>query len=273
MQAHAADAVAQARRAPGDQHADRDGDQTRGHALEIAHAAEPAGQDDGEAHQPDQRRARTSGTPGRIEMNVMETPASVPSRAARGVMRRTIGAMKPPIISTKLWMNTQVKPGLPALDRIAGLERDRQHDHERDDEHVRHADARGQRAHVTASGALRQPVGEPGVVQRATGTASGRSPAGCGRTPAHRASSARNCSSPVSVSRLTRMLVPKPKNAFQSPGTHSFGLMLFMSMAPASLCAASDGRRLAPGRARIREESETQPKMPPCALIIRRPTS
>ena len=37
---------------------------------------------------------------------------------------------------------------LPALDRIAGLERDRQHDHEGDDEHVRHAHARRQRTHV-----------------------------------------------------------------------------------------------------------------------------
>src|SRR5258705_13441727 len=33
--------------------------------------------------------------------------------------------------------------------------------------------------------------------------------------------------SAVSVSRLTRMFVPKPKKAFQSPGTHNLGL-LFM---------------------------------------------
>src|SRR6266704_44458 len=31
---------------------------------------------------------------------------------------------------------------------------------------------------------------------------------------------------PVSTSMLTRMLWPKPKKAFQSPGTHSFGLVL-----------------------------------------------
>ena len=30
--------------------------------------------------------------------------------------------------------------------------------------------------------------------------------------------------SPVSTSMLTRMLVPKPKNAFQSPGVHNTGL-------------------------------------------------
>ena len=29
--------------------------------------------------------------------------------------------------------------------------------------------------------------------------------------------------SPVSTSMLTRMLVPKPKKAFQSPGVQSFG--------------------------------------------------
>src|SRR4051812_37877913 len=33
-----------------------------------------------------------------------------------------------------------------------------------------------------------------------------------------------NKSSPLSVSRLTRMFVPKPKKAFQSPGTQSLGL-------------------------------------------------
>ncbi len=30
--------------------------------------------------------------------------------------------------------------------------------------------------------------------------------------------------SPVSTSMLTRILVPKPKNAFQSPGVHNTGL-------------------------------------------------
>ena len=38
---------------------------------------------------------------GRIEMNAIETPASVPSRAARGVMRRMSGATNPPPIRMK----------------------------------------------------------------------------------------------------------------------------------------------------------------------------
>ena len=52
--------------------------------------------------------------PGRIEMKVMEMPASDPSSAARGVILRITGPMKPPIISTKLCTNTQVSPASQA---------------------------------------------------------------------------------------------------------------------------------------------------------------
>ena len=45
----------------------------------------------------------------------METPASAPSSAARGVILRIHGAMKPPIISTKLWMNTHASPASQPL--------------------------------------------------------------------------------------------------------------------------------------------------------------
>ena len=47
---------------------------------------------------------------GRMAMKVIDTPASVPSSAARGVIMRTQGAMKPPIIRMKLWKNTQTRP-------------------------------------------------------------------------------------------------------------------------------------------------------------------
>ncbi len=47
---------------------------------------------------------------GRMAMKVIDTPASVPSSAARGVILRTHGAMKPPIIRMKLWKNTHTKP-------------------------------------------------------------------------------------------------------------------------------------------------------------------
>ena len=55
--------------------------------------------------------------------------------------------------------------GFPALDRIIGGQRDRQHDHEGHDEHVRHADARRQRANIATPGLLRQAVGQKGVVE------------------------------------------------------------------------------------------------------------
>jgi hypothetical protein len=59
---------------------------------------------------------------GRIEMNAIDTPASVPSSAARGVTLRMNGAMKPPAISTKLWMNTQVRPAShPCIGSLVAL--------------------------------------------------------------------------------------------------------------------------------------------------------
>ena len=64
---------------------------------------------------------------GRIEMKVIETPASVPSSAARGVILRMYGAMKPPIIRMKLWKNTHTSPadqplsGSPVLSVIGSM--------------------------------------------------------------------------------------------------------------------------------------------------------
>ena len=64
---------------------------------------------------------------GRIEMKAIDTPASVPSSAARGVIFRMIGATKPPIIRTKLWMKTHVRPashpsiGFPVFAAIGSM--------------------------------------------------------------------------------------------------------------------------------------------------------
>ena len=72
-----------------------------------------------------------------------------------------------------------------------------------------------------------------------------------------------NRSRPVSVRRFTRMFVPKPKKAFQSPGTHTFGLVVMDIFS----------RLYQPSAARTLAEVETQPKIPPWALIIFRPIS
>src|SRR5215472_10355550 len=60
-----------------------------------------------------------------------------------------------------------------------------------------------------------------------------------------------NRSSPVSTSMLTRMLVPKPKNAFQSPETHNAGrfaiaafMMLFRSCGSPSISGKRGQHRL-----------------------------
>ena len=82
-------------------------------------------------------------------------------------------------------------------------------------------------------------------------------------------------SSAVSVSMLTRMLVPKPKNAFQSPGVHRIGLPDIASVSDVLIARPYaiifDGSELSAVKTSV--EELTQPKMPPCALIMRRPIS
>src|SRR5260221_38097 len=51
-------------------------------------------------------------SPGLKEMKAIETPASAPNSAARGVILRMIGATKPPAISTKLCINTHDGGGI-----------------------------------------------------------------------------------------------------------------------------------------------------------------
>lgn len=52
---------------------------------------------------------------GRKEMKATDTPAKVPSKAARGVILRISGAMKPPSMRSKPWMNTQASPASQPL--------------------------------------------------------------------------------------------------------------------------------------------------------------
>ena len=86
-------------------------------------------------------------------------------------------------------------------------------------------------------------------------------------------------SSPVSTSMLTRMLVPKPKKAFQSPGVHNAGLKSDFRQSPSWSCSSRCLPLLhcwkspVPSPSRTAAESLTQPKMPPWALIIFRPIS
>src|SRR5579863_4504850 len=49
-----------------------------------------------------------------MEMKVIDTPASVPSSAARGVTLRIQCAMNPPAIRMKLWKNTHTSPASQA---------------------------------------------------------------------------------------------------------------------------------------------------------------
>src|SRR5438105_1362990 len=63
-----------------------------------------------------------------------------------------------------------------------------------------------------------------------------------------------NRSRPVSTSMLTRMLVPKPKNAFQSPGVHSTGR--FISEAITVMTSSLRCRQRGDHRPRCRHGAE-----------------
>src|SRR5262245_24542174 len=50
--------------------------------------------------------------------------------------------------------------------------------------------------------------------------------------------------SPLKTSRLTRMLVPNPKNAFQSPGVHSAGFRSVIADPPPSIEGGQNSSRI-----------------------------
>ena len=77
-------------------------------------------------------------------------------------------------------------------------------------------------------------------------------------------------SSPVSTSTLTRMLVPKPKKAFQSPGVQIRARSGPAVVVSAMSCSLSSRRPRGVERGDQAALSLTQPKMPPWASIISR---
>jgi hypothetical protein len=152
-EAQAADIEPEQRRAPGDHHAEADRDEPRGNAAGIAHAAEPAHQDDREADQADRRRQEDLQRRAHRDEGDRDAGQRAQQRRARGDLA-DIGRDEAAQHQDEALEEDPDEAGLPALDRIAGHRRDRQHDHEGDDEHMRHADARGQRADIVAAGLL-----------------------------------------------------------------------------------------------------------------------
>jgi hypothetical protein len=137
---------------------------TRRDSLRIFHAAEPAHQDDGEADQADLRRhVHFERRPHRDEGYRYAGQGAEQGRPGRDFSN--IGRDESPDHQNKTLEEHPDQASRPALDRIAGLDSDRQHDHEGDDEHVRHADAGRKRTDVGAAGPLREAIGEPGIVE------------------------------------------------------------------------------------------------------------
>ena len=162
----AAEAETEQCRTPCDQHADGDGDQTGRNAFRVTHASKPAHHDDGKAGQADNRRHEHS----QRRKHRDERHRNASQRAKqRGAWRNhaDIGGDEAADHQNEALEENPDEARFPALDRITGRQGDRQHDHERDDKHVRHADARRHGADVTAAGFLGQLIGEIRVVKRA----------------------------------------------------------------------------------------------------------
>lgn len=175
---------------------------------------------------------------GRIAMKAMETPASVPSRAARGVLRWMTGARKEPPIRIKPC--GRAPPPKPSPGRRSG--QGRQHDHEDHDEHVRDRRRRRRRALPSS-----QAAGPSRRNRCCRGTASAPLRAGCARRSVVRKPTT-YLSRPVITRRLTSTLVPRPKRAFQSRGVESFPVVLSMSsLSCRKLPGAASGRRVVSG--------------------------
>ncbi len=91
-------------------------------------------------------------------------------------------------------------------------------------------------------------------------------------SPSGRFTTARQ--SPVRVSTLTRTLTPKPKNALVSPRTQ-YGSGATVGVVEAMTTPGQEegcNTGVAGSAARTCAESATQPKMPPWAAIMSRPT-
>ena len=93
----------------------------------------------------------------------MEIPASVPSIAARGVYFRMVGPMNAPANTTAADDERPGQTQAPSQNRIVGLEIHGQHDQEHDDEHMRNARSVRERRNVIAAFAFREFPGHPRV--------------------------------------------------------------------------------------------------------------
>ncbi len=262
-------------RSPGDDGADDDGHQPARHALEVANAAEPIDHDDGKADQADDRRHHHL----RAGTHRDEGDRDAGQRTQQCRARRDLADVGRNEAAAHQHEALHEHPGearLPGLHRILGGDQDRQHDHEHHDEHVRHADAGRQGADVGAAGLLGQAIGEPGIVHRAQA----QHQAGGGEDAAehqlvrhleHEAQQAgehQHVDQDVGAEAEERIPVAwNPKLGLEVRGRDGHVALLLAH------CRLRRRAQPPPIAATISAELPTQPKMPPCALIIFRPMS
>jgi len=154
------------RRHPCDGRADCNRNQSGRHAFEIPHSAEPTRKNDGEAHDADHRRhvhlERGTKRDERNGNTRQRTEQRCARRHLTNERRDKTAAHEHEALNEH-----PRQPRLPRFHRITRLERDRQHDDEGHDEHMRHTDARWQRTHIRASRLCSKTIRKPCVIKRA----------------------------------------------------------------------------------------------------------
>ena len=160
---HSADVQTQSRRAPRYEGTRCDGNEAGRDPLVVANVTEPTREDDAEAGDANQRRHKHLQRWAHGDEGHRHTSQRSKERCTRGELTDKRGNKAADHQQETLDEDPR-ETGFPGFHRVARLQLDGQHDHEDDHEHVRHADSRGERAHIIAPGLFGEFIREVGVV-------------------------------------------------------------------------------------------------------------
>ena len=257
-------------RQPGEERADHNGGEPARQPIGQPHPGRPADQHDRKRHQEQPRllpaeKGRTHRDEG--DRDPGQRPEHRRARREAPDRRPDKGAQQ----HNEPDDETPHQPRLPRQHRVLGLQIDRQHDQKDDDEHVRHGGAIRHRRHVAAVLALAQPPGQIRVIEIAERQrdAEGRQDAAIDDVAGHlddtEAQPGQHDNVEQDVGEQTEKPVPVARHPPARASLHSIGagdahaILLWQFPAPSAAMTACD--------------RPTQPKIPPCALIIRSPIS
>ena len=250
---------------PGEHGAEHDRDQSAGQPKGQAHAGQPADQHDGQRQHEQPRIFPAEKCRAHRDEGDRDAGEGAEHRGARRVFAHGRSDER---AQQHDGADHQApdQPRSPGQQRVMRLQVDRQHDQKDDDEHVRHARPIGHRRHRVAPLAFGEPPGEIGVIEIAQGQGDAerrQDPAidDVGRQVDHvQAQSGQHDHVQHDVGEQAEKAVPIAGN----PPARQIG---------GSLHRIPPDPPVAGSAAITALDEATQPKIPPCALIMRNPIS